>query len=259
MPYECITLGDTPPDCTDLLSRPSAADLLPSLLDHLPTGSPWQSGSWRQPLGSTTMHRFFRVVGAYLGDLYALAFKAAQASTVCTADPDCIEDWEYELGQPGPCMAPGENTEARRATLRLHLLSGGASPAYFVCLAGRFGFTIEIDHGWLPFEAGRAECGGYDGCRDDELHWIVTAARNGADRYFEAGLGEAGLTPLGERPIRRDLECLINHFKPAHTTVHFRYSDLTLGDSVTIDKSSVTIDQSSITSDAGVLYEEDPA
>jgi uncharacterized protein YmfQ (DUF2313 family) len=250
MPYECTVLGDTPPGASDRLSQPTEADLLPSLLSLLPRGRAWQTDEWEVEEGSTVLHRFWRAVAASFADVYRAATITALGSTVVTADPEYLDDWEVELGLPDPCVPPGATIAARRQAARLRLLPGGASAAFFVCYAGRLGWQIEIQDGFVPFEAGRSECGGVDGCLDDELFWLCLVAASEVDRYFEVGSGEVGLTPLGERPGREDLECVISRMAPAHTTVLFRYVDLSTLIDITADR-IITIDKTIVTIDAG--------
>lgn len=257
MAYECTVLGETPPGAADRLSSPTPSDLLPSLLSLLPRGRAWQSDGWEVTEGTSTLHRFWRAVAHGLGDLYHAAAVTTLGSTVVTADPAYLDDWEFELGLPDPCVAPGATIGARRQAARLRLLPGGAAPAFFVCHASRLGWQIAIEDQYLPFEAGRSDCGGIEGCSDDELAFTVIVAAADADRWFEAGAGEAGLTPLGERPGREDLECVIRRCAPAHATVHFRYLALARLVDLSADQDDVTVDSTLITSDAGERDAED--
>lgn len=257
MPYECTVLGETPPAAADRLSAPTAGALLPSLLSLLPRGRAWQTDGFEVEFGTSILHRFWRAIGAGLSDVYGRATTVVLGSTVVTADAVFLDDWEAELGLPDPCVAPGATVGARRLAARLRLLPGGASPSFFVCYASRLGWQIDIEDQFLPFEAGRSECGALEGCGDDELSWLVIVSASDADRYFEAGAGEAGLTPLGERPGRADLECVIRRAAPAHTNPIFRYLDRTRLSDVTADQDDVTIDSTLITSDAGARDAED--
>lgn len=225
MPYECTVLGETPPRATDRLSSPTAAELLPSFLALLPRGRAWQTDEWEQPVGSTVMHRFWRGVAAAFGDFYRAANVLVLGSTIVTADQQTLADWEDDLGLPDPCVDPGATVAARRRLARLRLLPGGASPGFFTCLASRYGVTVTIKDKIRPFECGRSQCGGEDGCANDPDAWYVYCEVTAPDMYFEAGAGECGRTPLGQRAKRSDLECLFNKMKPAHTTVYFIYLD----------------------------------
>jgi uncharacterized protein YmfQ (DUF2313 family) len=223
MAYECVVLGDDPPSAADRLSAPAADDLLPAILADHPRGRAWQSDGWEQPLGTTVMHRFWRAVAGEIAEIYRAAAGVALDSTVVTASDEAVAEWEMELGLPEPCFDPTQDLASRRLMARLKRIPGGASAAFFVCLAGRYGIAISIDDDFRPWECGRSGCGGPYGLQDDPHLWRVTLEQPGTTLWFEAGHGEAGRTPLGSAPRRADLECLFRRLKPAHTNIVFRY------------------------------------
>lgn len=151
------------------------------------------------------------------------------------ADPrtcaETLPDWERVLGLPDPCT-PGDATfnERRDAVVALLRFAGGASIAYFVSLADRLGYAIEVTE-YRPFACARSSCGHQleprrIGSPTMRFVWTV-ALGNRRLRYFQVGIGgsQTGIDPHLKIERATDLECLIARLKPAHTVVVFDYSD----------------------------------
>ncbi|WP_083554639.1 YmfQ family protein [Novosphingobium sp. NDB2Meth1] len=146
------------------------------------------------------------------------------------ADPrtayELLPDWERVAGLPDTCTGAPETARERQAALHQKLTStGGQTIAYFIDLAAKAGFLIEIDE-HRPAVVGMA-------C-DAELYgeawafaWTVRVLPfNGTQQgELPVAVAEAG-DPVGI-PLRGwgalDLECLIGRARPAHTTVLFAY------------------------------------
>lgn len=237
MAYDCVSLGDFPPPCDDAESAPTSAAIGAALVAALPRGP-----LWRAPEGSL-QRGFWDAIGAGLAGLFAEIQRVRVASTVASAPADFLGEWEADLDVPGPCMATSLDVALRRRRLRVARLPGGASAAYFICLAGRYGYAIDIDDDFRPFACNETGCN-EAGLGDDENLFVVTAAlTSGGERWFACGESGCNEVGLGEYPRAEDLECIITRAKPAHTNVWFRYR------LPTADNELVTADDESVTAD----------
>lgn len=164
--------------------------------------------------------------------LAALAAEAARVDNrvrqlVDEADPrqtaELLLDWERVAGLPDTCVVLAGQTQSaaqRRAALvaRLTML-GGQSKAYFIALAASLGYTVTITE-FRPFRAGQSYAG--DPIATNwQFAWRVNAPLNTVTP-FRAGGAVAG-DPLNAWGNKL-LECVLNRFKPAHTTAVFAYS-----------------------------------
>ena len=236
MSYVCTALGETPPDCSDAESTPSRATIGSQLLRMLPRGPLWD---FREQVMQPA---FWRGAAEALAIWYARATEVTLASTVVTAPAEFLDDWETELGVPGPCMQPLVDNQVRRKRLRIARQPGGATAAYFICLASRYGYMIDIDDDLPPFECAASECGRH-GLGDDEDLFIVTSLTTDDIIWMQCGASELGTIGLGAFPVAEDLECIIRRNKPAHTNVWFRYARPTAdSDLITLDQTDITID-----------------
>jgi len=236
MPYVCTPLGDFPPPTDDAESNPDRATLGAALQRMLPRGP-----LWRDPR-QQVQPAFWRAVAEPFLAVFTAARDAARASTVVTAPVDSLDDWERDYGMPGPCMPPTADATLRRLRLRIARQPGGASAGYFICLAGRYGYAIDIEDGFCPFAASENGCG-EAGLNDDEDLFIVTATVAGQVRWFAAGDSGCGEVGLGDFPVADDLECLIRRLKPAHCNVWFRYRRPSLDATASrLDATSLTLD-----------------
>ncbi len=115
---------------------------------------------------------------------------------------ELLTDWERVLDIPGPCDSLAATVQRRRevATQKLTTV-GGSSIDYFVDLAAEFGITITITEP-KPYV------------------WQVNAPAELAT-FFRSGEGVAG-DPLATYESG-EMSCLIDLFKPAHTTVLFDF------------------------------------
>lgn len=135
-----------------------------------------------------------------------------------------LSDWDRVSGLPDPCVSiTGQIQGAvqRHAALvaRLTML-GGQSGAYFIALSASMGYSITIKE-FQPFCCG-VSCAG-DPLTNGNWRWAwqVNAPLNTVTA-FRAGRSVSGdaLNAWGNKP----LECVLNRFKPIHTTVIFAYS-----------------------------------
>lgn len=137
---------------------------------------------------------------------------------------ELLVEHEIDLGLPDTCSVEGETIQERRRAAHAKLITlGQQNPAYFIELALAFGWTITITE-YTPFWCGVAGSG--DPCGDQEtiFYWKVTIAYGSGDIiYFLCGSSEAG-DPLLYIPGTSGLICMLNKYKPAHTTLIFDYS-----------------------------------
>jgi uncharacterized protein YmfQ (DUF2313 family) len=184
------------------------------LLDLLPVGWAWP----REP--ETTIMRFWSAVAIESTRIQGRDCDLLAESYPCGA-VELLPEWEAAVGLPNECTELVEWTVAERQALVCAWLAmqGGQSADYYIWLADLFGYTITIvEH--FPYVAGQAEagCAEIGAC---PFWWEVVSAGGTTMHLPEAGCIAAGEPPCGTGATI--LECLINLFKPAHTTVSFRY------------------------------------
>ncbi|WP_375455650.1 putative phage tail protein [uncultured Methylobacterium sp.] len=144
--WPCALLPAVPPSVADRQSAPSADDLLPQVLALTPRGAAWgrdEAGDGRG--ASPVMRRFWRAVAGWVADVNARDFTVA-TQTFPSAATIALADWETELGLPDPCMPAARTVEQRVAMVRARFgAQGGASPAYFACVATSLGHAVTIE------------------------------------------------------------------------------------------------------------------
>lgn len=228
----CPPPPGAPTPISDALADPSGDALLPSIIAQTPRGPAWRTDEMADGHHDSVQHRFWRVLADPLADLYAKLWKVARNSTAATLigpeDPtsDALKDWEDEFGLPEPCLANDALTvERRKLLLRMKVAAqGGQSIDYFKCLALTLGYEIEIEE-FVPFRCGQGRCGHTQiGGPNNEVSWEVFVT-SPVVSYFRCGQSRCGRDPLGSFGRRKDLECLLNKWKPAHTQIrcHYQY------------------------------------
>ncbi len=148
-----------------------------------------------------------------------------------------LTDWERVLGLPDRCLVDWEPTiDERRAAIREKLANrpGGQSKAFFIALAARLGYGDITITEYQPFMAGVSRCGPHID-ETGEIIWRVAPPAMRACwkvsvygprlRWFRAGYGggQSGVHPHLIVRRARDLECLFDRLKPAHTRLFFDY------------------------------------
>jgi uncharacterized protein YmfQ (DUF2313 family) len=119
---------------------------------------------------------------------------------------ETIAEWERALGIPDEDTPVAATLPERRANLvRKFIARGGATPAYFIGLAARLGFTVTIDETAPSTWRMNVAPGG---------HAVTTT-------IFRVGASRAG-DRLSSRS-NAQLEAVINRAKPAHTLCLFNY------------------------------------
>ncbi|WP_201829536.1 putative phage tail protein [Microvirga zambiensis] len=223
--WPCALLPAQPPSVADREGGPAASDLLPQVIAVAPRGPIWGTDEVSDGSGaSPVMRKVWTALAGWLSDYYKAAFEAA-IQTFPSAITYSLDDWEAEYGLPDPCTSPASGDTGRINAVRARYgAQGGASPAYFICLAASVGFDITITEP-SDFICGVSECGGDDTVVAANMHheWIVHLINLG-DIWFYAGEGIVGETPLGGFVVATDLECILRRVAPLHTTLIFDYS-----------------------------------
>lgn len=135
---------------------------------------------------------------------------------------ELLLDWERLLGLPEPCTQLGQSVQARRAAIIAKLrYRGQQTKAFLIELAALIGYTVTIEE-LTPFTCGVSSCG--QALTIDRIRYFFEVyAPLDTIRYFRTGTNTSG-DPLRDFG-NDDLECIINHHKPAHTTAVFIYQD----------------------------------
>ncbi|TFW71409.1 hypothetical protein C3Y98_04705 [Methylotenera oryzisoli] len=140
------------------------------------------------------------------------------------ADPrvtsELLADWEALAGLPDPCVTVDQTVDQRRLALVSKLTNlGGQSRQYFINLATSMGYADATIDEYKPMNCN-------DNCNDalysdnDRFYWTMNLPSDGG--IFIANCQSPCDSPLqswGDEAI----ECRINKYKPAHTTVIFAY------------------------------------
>jgi uncharacterized protein YmfQ (DUF2313 family) len=230
MTLPCEPAPGAPTAFSDALTNPSGDDLLPTILAQTPRGAAWRTDEVADSGHTSYQHRFWRAVAEPLAAFYSKIWKLMMASTAATlSGPEDIEnnaldDWEREFGLPEPCLAGVTLTVDQRKTILREKIAtrGGQSVGYFICLAARIGYTVTI-HETRLFRCGEARVGRDPvGHPRNEVIWRVYVT-SPTVTFFRAGGSQVGRDPLGSFGRRKDLECLFNKWKPAHTQIRFHY------------------------------------
>lgn len=179
----------------------------------LPTGLAWP----REP--DSTLQRLLAGWAESFARLDARAQELVAESDPRTALA-LLPDWARVAGVPDACVEGTPATSALRAQLLRRLTQiNSQTPAYFVDLAAAFGFAITITE-FTPTTV------------EDDVDapiagepwayaWQVNTALAGGVSPISVGDDVDAL--LETWSSNATLECLINHAKPAHTTIIYSY------------------------------------
>ncbi len=121
---------------------------------------------------------------------------------------ELIEEWEKHVGLPLKCFDSIAETIGQRQldVVAAWISTGGQSPQYYIDIALAAGYVITIERFMKPFVAGFF-AGDFLSGDSAAFTWEVDATLATIDEFGNLRL-----------------ECLMNTFKPAHTTVIFKYS-----------------------------------
>lgn len=264
MRYILTTLADS--DCAvgqvatvdtrDVLSYPTADDLLASALALLPVGQAWGTPDGASPPPGSVRAKLWTGILRPVADVFNIAFGVALEARAGDLS-DSIDDWEADLGLPDTCAADPElpatipedawfvltdetgaailaasgdpltvddiGLWSRKRAVRAKVRAAAVMrPADYVCLAWSMGYEIEL------FEHDTFRCGDLCG---EELgpawaEWAVNFVYWHPDMPggFKAGQSECGGDEvLGEVvdpaafPFPQDLKCIIESVIPVET------------------------------------------
>ena len=176
----------------------------------LPSGQAWIKAP------STNL---YRTVALFAGALQrAIDFCAyAQRDTFPTTCVDSLSAWQSSCNLPDPLCPPlTTQQQFQQMVSRVENL-GGQSPAYFVQVAAKIGYTITIQE-CAQARAGLSRAGQaqswYVG---GDFVWIVNVA-NAALYQFRAGLNRAG-QPLDTASDTRWLQYELDRIAPSQTQI----------------------------------------
>lgn len=204
---------------TELATPRDASAQAEMLRQLLPRGRAWNL----KPGG--VFERLLRAIGEEFARIDARGLDLIEEADPRTA-LETLADWEAELGLPDECTsAPDGVAERRAAVMQKLTVLGGQNAAWFIDLAARLGYVIEIE------EHHPARMG----CRCDErlygqdwaFAWTVHVMP--LDGFLEGDLSVA-VARIGSRLGVRlrgwgslDLECVIARARPSQTLVLFTY------------------------------------
>jgi uncharacterized protein YmfQ (DUF2313 family) len=156
---------------------------------------------------------------------------------------ELLPDWERAWGLPDPCFASPQTIAQRQRILVLWMTwLGGQSRQYFTDLMAWLGYTISIQE-FAPFMCGISYVGDsrtrddaaagkhfrwYIGPAEQRFYWTIEIGQVGLN-WFRAGSGQAGVNHHLEFSIPEEAACLLQRWKPAHTSLIPDFSALAYG------------------------------
>lgn len=188
---------------------------LQQLQGYLPPGQAWTRAR------SADLTKVLNIIAAELARVDARVQDLFDEADPRTTD-EMLTDWEHEYGLPDACTPTAITRQERiDALVEKYRRIGGQSPPYFIALAARLGYQIEIEE-YRPFICGWSECGeALNGPDEVRYQWTVRVL--GARLIdFYCGVSECG-DALGDFRRAEDLECLLRLLQPAHTHLIVTY------------------------------------
>jgi len=136
---------------------------------------------------------------------------------------ELLVDHEIDLGLPDECSGDNLTIAERRLQAHSKLISlGQQNPAYFIEIAAAQGWTITITE-YRPFWCGYGVAGEACGEQNNIFYWKATITLGGGEIiYFTSGSSQCG-DPISYIVDTDSLICLLNKYKPAHTSLLFDY------------------------------------
>ncbi len=189
---------------------------LSQLQDLLPIGIAWT----RAP--SANLTKLLNIFARVLATTDQKSLSVLDQSDPRTVS-DLLTDWENIAGLPDQCIGIPETIQQRRALLHSKITRrGGQSKAFYTAIAQALGYQITITE-YRPFITGISCCGDtLNGAAINRYVWSVSVEGIRLT-YFRTGLSRTGERLLSIEGAD-DLECILNHLKPAHTKLIFNYA-----------------------------------
>lgn len=154
------------------------------------------------------------------------AAQLAADSLVREADPSAtyqlLADWERVLGLPDDCVETLSLTINQRlvAVKTKFTSQGGQSRAFFIGLAASLGIPGATIDEFKPASC-NSNCNAQLWSQADRFAWRLNLS--GAQRIKGANCNSNCNAQLQSWAYSAMLECIVNKFKPAHTTAIFNY------------------------------------
>jgi uncharacterized protein YmfQ (DUF2313 family) len=261
----------TDPDKHTTRSGEDYADAMQALL---PRGQ-----AWPRHLNSVLMQVVTGLTRIW-GDFEIRASKLLEVESDPRITIELLPDWERNWGLPDPCYtAPTSLDERHLALMTRMTIEGWQSREFFIELAASIGYAITITefrpffiamdrcgdsrvYGDLPPDPMRNEWGQpimnargdapvADGALSEWPHYGLGPLSNryywtvhvGGTKlvWFRVTSGQCGIDPHLRIGIADDLECILNRWKPAHTSIVFDYSGLSTSEIVEAASAADTV------------------
>ena len=184
-------------------------DYAAQLVALLPPGPAWQQEF--QP----EIHALLKALGLELARVDARSLNL-QAESLLDSFHEALVDWERVLNLPDECLGASGSVAERKAMVRMRLVElGGQTPAYYVQLAARMGYSQARVREYRSPRFGRSRFGrDHFGTWASQFMWVLDAGPRltGGSRW--------GVTVWGERFGGNPsdvLVCVIRRAAPANT------------------------------------------
>ena len=190
----------------------TAADFLAALQSLLPRGRVWPRDS--AAVQTKTLAGCAPTYARLTDRANNLITDSFPASTY-----ELLPEWEASLGLPDPCAGEAPTVQQRRAQVISRLTAtGGQSIAYFTAVAAALGYAITITQ-FVPSRFGRAFGRSFGGVAW-AFAWQVNAPTFTVSSLQFGGSFGSPFATWGNNV----LQCELETYAPAHTTVLFSYS-----------------------------------
>ncbi len=197
------------------MSRTSST-ILQNLFSKLPIG-------WALRYRGGVMGVILGAIAEAIADAEAAAEAMMNETDPRLADK-LLSDFERCLG-PDPCGRDKDGLsvqQRRQLAFQRWTARGGQSIPYFVSVAAALGVTITIEEFW-PSGAGVLRAGQRLRPDGSQFVWRVNIPGVVTVTKFRAGASRAGHR-LGSFEVSA-IECVLRRYKPAHTTLVFKYGE----------------------------------
>ena len=239
--------------------RRSGDDYASAFTDLLPRGAAWP----REP--ETVLMNLIGGLSMIWGDpVDARAADLLERESDPRTTAEMLPDWERNWGLPDPCYAEPLTVNDRRIALVQRMtIQGAQSRQFFIDVAHQIGYTITITE-YRPFMVGidavgdnrtigtgatmfdqfdhvilnplgtPVQAGQYSeypyvfGPPENRFYWTVHVGQTRLT-WFRCASGQTGIDPHLRIGIATDVECVLNRWKPAVTSIIFDYSGSTSG------------------------------
>lgn len=190
----------------------SAANYLQALQAHLPRGRVWP----RDPDATQT-----QVLSGFTPSLEQITARANNllVDAFPASTYELLPEWESTLGLPDPCAGEAPTRQQRVAQVVARLIAtGGQSIAYYTAVAAALGYAITVTQ-FVPSRFGKP-FGSLFGGTAWAFAWQVNAPSFTVNALQFGGSFGTPFATWGNNV----LQCELQRFAPAHTTLLFSYS-----------------------------------